>query len=218
MLGSQGLDSRIRRRIGDRPTACALHCRRAVSVVGVSALHIAMLWFASGGLLPPTYPARMNELQLTLIPARLLVAPSIAPAPDFNKTPVLEPRIFEPTFDIIDSAPSNATVRTGTGRVILAPRPDPTHINWLPELPHEFRSVLNNNALTLELRILVLTDGCVGETEITKSSGDSRIDRFLAAYVKANWRYLPSSLDASYINNWTTILIRLTQSQENSVR
>jgi protein TonB len=88
----------------------------------------------------------------------------------------------------------------------LAPRLDPRHINARPELPHTLGSYVM--ALSLELRILVLPDGSVGDAQIVRSTGQGEIDQIAIETVKASWHYLPASINGKPIEAWTTAMVR----------
>jgi TonB family protein len=101
--------------------------------------------------------------------------------------------------------PASANAQTAAPSQILAPRPDPKHINQLPPLPAGAVKAPENAVVIL--KIMIQTDGSVSDAEISKSSGDARLDQYAAGYVKSNWRFLPAFASGIAISDWTTVLV-----------
>jgi protein TonB len=101
--------------------------------------------------------------------------------------------------------PASANAQTAAPSQILAPRPDPRHINQLPPSPAGAAKALENAVVIL--KIMIQTDGTVTDAEISKSSGDARLDQYAAGYVKSNWRFLPALASGIAISDWTTVLV-----------
>ena len=179
---------------------------RYSAIVGVTTIHIAVLWVLAVGMQIRALPAGIPELQLEFLSPNL--GPRVAPAPPLDwdfKTPE-EVLVPEPLITITpDQEAGEGIVASGIAQK-LAPRLDPAHVNQKPELPSTLGSFVT--ALSLELRILVLPDGSVGDAQILRSTGQHDIDRITIQTVKDSWRYLPASVNGKPIEAWTTVIVR----------
>jgi protein TonB len=81
-------------------------------------------------------------------------------------------------------------------------------VNARPELPARLGSFVT--ALSLELRILVLPDGSVGDAQIVRSCGQEEIDRLAIETVKNSWHYLPASINGKPVEAWTSVIVRFS--------
>jgi len=77
-------------------------------------------------------------------------------------------------------------------------------------LPHTLGMV---GALALELHILVLPDGSVGDAEVIKSTGEPEIDRLAIGTVTNSWSYLAASIGGRPIEAWTIVIVRFAAIQ-----
>jgi TonB family protein len=142
------------------------------------------------------------------------IATTLFEAPNAERAPPSMPslqspepprEVQPPQIEIAaDSSPSVAA-STAAMAQMLAPRPDPQHINAPPAPPKSLGAAVANIAIILQ--ILVEPDGSIADARITKSSGDGRLDKFAMAYVKANWRFIPALISGTPIEDWTTVLV-----------
>lgn len=165
----------------------------------------------------------LSLLIANLSPHRLaFVDPTISmtifgAAPRAQETPP-EPALQKPS-DVLVAAPDievaaktqteSRNAQTAAPSQILAPRPDPRHINQLPRLPGGVANARDETVVVL--KILVQTDGSITDAEIAKSSGDARLDQLAVDYVKANWRLLPALASGVVVQDWTTVMVPFRQ-------
>jgi TonB family protein len=184
--------------------------RRYAALGAVAAIHLAVLWMLAAAMhFQAAFPAQNpQELQINLLSPNL--GGNGTPAPPLDWT-FLDPEqvlVPEPQFTIeSDLEAANAIAAVGITRK-LAPRLDPRHVNAMPELPHTLGSYVM--ALSLELRVLILPDGSVGDAQIVRSTGQGEIDQIAIETIKDSWRYLPASINGKPIEAWTTIMVRFT--------
>jgi periplasmic protein TonB len=180
-----------------------LHRRFGAVVLAIVA-HLACLWFLASSIHKITHPVGLGELQVSVFSPRL--APSSAPPPPLTWT-FRMPEDIEVPEPIIDMPPDieGGAAMGGPGQVI-PPRPDPQHVNTVPDLPAELLKLAS--AAVLELRIWVLPDGSVGDVLVLKSSGVGQVDASTKAFVMANWRYIPASVEGRPVQGWATVFVR----------
>jgi len=181
---------------------------RYVALIGVAAVHLAVLWILAAGMRFQTQSIRITEIQLDFITPNL-ASSGIPPAPtDWDFESPEDVVVPQPQITITpDQEAGEGIVATGIEQK-LAPRLDPTHVNQRPELPASLGSFVT--ALALELRILVLPDGSVGDAQVARSTGQGEIDRIAIETVKGSWRYLPGSINGKPIEAWMTVIVRFT--------
>jgi hypothetical protein len=85
----------------------------------------------------------------------------------------------------------------------LPPRPDPARANLSPASP--FAGAIGSHKLVVLLRAFVLVDGSVGETRVTGSCGLPMLDVVAAAFVRANWHFLPAMEHGHPKPQWTML-------------
>jgi hypothetical protein len=184
-----------------------MHRPRYVAVAAAAAIHIAALWLLASSIRIQILPTRSTEIQLNFLSPNL--GPRVAQAPPLDwefKTPE-EILVPEPQITITpDQEAGEGIVASGMQK--LAPRLDPTHVNQRPELPAKLGTFVT--ALTLELCILVSTDGSVKEALVVHSTGERDIDRIAIESIKNEWRYLPASVNGNPIDDWTSVIVRFT--------
>ena len=112
----------------------------------------------------------------------------------------------EPQIDIQTGLPVPPGIPGNPIAERLMPRADPGHVNDSPQLPHTLGAWVQS--ASLELRLLVRTDGTIADAEVVRSTGMVEIDQLAVSYVKANWRYLPASASGRSIEAWTTAMVR----------
>lgn len=181
--------------------------QRYATICVVAAIHVAVLYMMAAGMRFQVPVPVANELEINLLSPNL--GGNGTPAPPLDWT-FLEPdEVLVPEPQIIKSNQEMAAGVSAVGVTQrLAPRLDPRHVNAKPELPHTLGSFVT--ALSLELRILVLPDGSVGDGQIVHSTGQGEIDQIAVEAVKNSWRYLPASINGKTIEAWTTVIVRFT--------
>lgn len=181
--------------------------RRYIAILSVGLIHIVLLWALIQGI-RPTAPVRngASVLQIRLLSPNLGPREPLAPPLDWTFD---EPEaVLVPAPQIV-VAPDQEAGEGIVGSAItqrLAPRLDPKHLNQLPELPRSMGAIIR--ALSVELRVLVLPDGTVGNAEVVRSAGEGDIDRLAMQTVRDGWRYLPASINGKPIETWMTVIVR----------
>jgi hypothetical protein len=164
---------------------------RARALVLVLAFHLLFLGVIALGLRLPASQPEIRELRVRFFSEARLERSS--PPPE----PVLP--VVEPPQIVIANDPSG-TIAAVAAASILAPRPDPAHPN---------EAVVTDRAAAsgLVLKLLVRSDGSIGDAQVSASSGDPATDSAGLAYVKAHWRFLPAMLRDTAIEYWTTVAV-----------
>lgn len=144
-----------------------------------------------------------TELDIKLLSPNLGPREALAPPLDWDFLQPEEIAVPAPEIAIAPEDPRG--IGATAVRQKVPPRLDPVHTNEKPQLPHTLGAV---GALALELRILVLADGSVGQADIIKSTGDAEIDRLAIATVQNSWRYLPAEINGKPVESWTTVIVR----------
>lgn len=179
---------------------------RSAALVGVAAIHFAVLWMLASGMQFHIQPGRVTEIQLDYLSPNLGARPKPLPPLDWDFEAPENVVVPEPQITIApDQEAGEGIVASGIMQK-LAPRLDPAHVNQKPELPATLGSFVT--ALTLELRVLVMPDGSVGDAQVLRSTGEREIDRIAIETVKDSWRYLPASINGKPIEAWTTVIVR----------
>ena len=181
------------------------HCR-AIGIVAL--IHLAVIWVLTAGMrsdLEHTAARGFGELDIRVLRPDLGPRGPSAPSLDRSCLSPEEVIVPEPQITIeSDRDMAYGIAAVGATRK-LPPRLDPRHLNEKPELPHTIGMV---GALDLELRILVLPDGSVGDAQVIRSTGDAGIDRLAIETVKNSWHYLPASINGKPIEAWATVIVR----------
>ena len=181
----------------------SLPAQRTMASGFTIALNLLVLWIVVLNLRPHAPVVTLPVFSITIF-GSTSAAQQVPP----------EPALVKPsdTLAAIPDIEVDASTQTASahelavqGSQILAPRPDPKHINALPAVPAAFAKP--GADVTLILRVYIQADGAVTDAQIARSSGDARLDQFVASYVKANWRYLPALASGVAISDWTTILV-----------
>jgi TonB family protein len=181
---------------------------RYAALIGVASIHLAALWLLATRMQFRTQSLQSTEIQLDFVTPNLASRGIPPPPTDWDFEAPENVVVPEPQINITpDQEAGEGIVATGIMQK-LAPRLDPAHINKRPELPARLGSFVT--ALNLELRILVLTDGSVGDARIVRSSGEREIDQIAIETVKDSWHYLPASDNGKPIEAWTTVIVRFT--------
>lgn len=172
--------------------------KSAVSIGLVAGVHLLALFILLGALQSPAPDSSDAEMHMTLSP---LAAPS-AFTPELQALPPAAMEVPLPVIRIADEASPNAVASAVADTQVIAPRPDPSHPNDWPD------SGGAGHAAEVVLRILVLTDGSIGDSSIAQSSGTADLDALALSFARAHWRYLPATLAGRAIQAWTTVIVR----------
>ena len=148
---------------------------------------------------------RSTELEVHLISPNLVSRGMPAPPTDWNFLAPPDVPVPEPVIDILPEQHAPGNDSAAVTREKLPPRFDPTHVNERPQLP---RSVAMIGALVLELNVLVLPDGSVGDARVIKSTGNPDIDRVAIQTVMDSWRYIPATIGGKPVEAWTAVIVR----------
>jgi hypothetical protein len=98
--------------------------------------------------------------------------------PTFTQPPPVG--VSEPTIEIAeDPQPITSTLTTLDMSQLLAPRPDPRHINMQPALPDRFKNL--GSSVSVTLTIFVELDGSVSAAQVAQSSGAAPLDAWVIA-------------------------------------
>jgi TonB family protein len=151
-------------------------------------------------------PARLSDVSVFLTSPRAIKSLPPPTPPEVPYRILTSDPIAEPQIDIEnDNPPATPAGFSGSFRV-LPPRPDPSHVNFPPDLP---KSLANrNNTSPVTLRLLILADGTIGEARVAASCGSPDLDKMAAEFVKANWRYAPARSGGKPADDWMTVLVR----------
>jgi len=183
--------------------------KRYAAIILVLTIHFAVFWIATTamrfGVSGPRSTGRSTVLEVHLISPNLISRGVPAPSTDWDFLAPQDVPITEPEIDIVPEQQSSGKVGPTITRQKLPPRFDPTHANEKPQLP---RSVAMIGALVLELSILVLPDGTVGDARVVKSTGQPEIDRIGIETVEGSWRYIPATVSGKPVESWTTVMVR----------
>jgi len=192
-----------------RTRASSSRWKRYAAVALVLVIHFGVFWIATTAMrfgVPGAGKAgNSSELEVHLISPNLVSRGIPAPPTDWDFLAPTDVPIAEPEIDIIPEQQASGDVGVTSTRLKLPPRFDPTHVNDKPELP---RSVAMIGALSVELEILVLPDGTVGDAKVVKSTGQPDIDRIAIETVEGSWRYIPATVGGKPVEAWTTIIVR----------
>ena len=180
--------------------------RRYVAIGIVGLMHIVVVVTLADGTRMRIPPSVRHELQVALLSPNFVPAEPLAPPLDWTFASPEDVLVPEPQITITpDQEAGEGIVAAGVTQK-LAPRLDPSHVNAMPELPRTLGGIVG--AIALKLRILVLPDGSVGDTQVVRSTGQRDIDELAVNWVRNTWRYLPASANGKPMAAWTTIIVR----------
>jgi TonB family protein len=187
--------------IGGRP-------RRRYAAIGTAAIiHLIVLWAFSAGIRTGApFAKTQQELQVGFLSPNLGPREPLAPPMDWQFQSPEDVLVPEPAINIASAESASGAVAATAITQKLAPRLDPTHTNERPELPRSLGGLVE--ALSLQLRIFVLSDGSVANAQVVKSTGEGDIDRLAIVTVQNSWRYLPASVNGKPIDAWMTVVVR----------
>jgi TonB family protein len=166
----------------------------------VAVLHLAALWVFVSSL--ATQSTVVPDKELTVVLDRAPAA--AAPGPPLPAVP--DPVIVPPPQFVIEDDPGNNAAKAAPGAMVLAPRPDPSRPNDMPEGVGQSAS---SSTAEVVLKILILPDGTVGDASVIHSCGNPDTDADLAAYLRAHWHFLPALLGGNPVRYWTTVSVAI---------
>ncbi len=173
---------------------------RYAALASALLLNLVLIWVFAANL-KPAMPAAAERY----IEARIFAGPPIVKAAPLDlHIDKPEPSII-PVPEIDIPAPAPTAISGIAMTQMLAPRPDPQHINVAPDLPDMFKSI--GAGAVIVLKVLVRIDGSIGDAQVVKSSGDAALDRVAIDHVKENWRYIPAQISGTPIQDWTTVMV-----------
>ena len=180
---------------------------RTVAIVFIGLIHFTAFWALTTAMHVTLFGSRrfggVGELEIKMLSQNLGTRERPAPTSDWSLLRPDDVTVTAPVIEIAPQDPRGVGAAPITQR--LPPRLDPAHINQKPQLPHTLGVI---GALALELRILILQDGSVGQADIIRSAGDSEIDRLAIRTVQDTWRYLPAEVNGKPVEAWTTVIVR----------
>ena len=137
----------------------------------------------------PTPPPPRRAAPTAITPVRPPPAPAARPQPVTAPKPAVAP-------------PPAPAAPKAAAPVRVAPRLDSAKSHE-PEYPAAARRLGEQGSLLME--VLVDMDGRVLDTRLVKSSGFERLDRAALEGVKADYRFLPGTVDGKPQRQWFTI-------------
>lgn len=173
---------------------------RVISSLSAVVLNIVLIAIIAGSLGPRT-SHDSDELHLVLAPSTRVEAAAIPKLPDIE-LPALQMPDIVIAREALDTAPS-----TLAASLVLAPRPDPEHLNPTYPIRQGERGPSPGSVI---LKILVLADGSVADATVEKTSGASDADESAITFVKTQWKFLPALLKGNPIRYRTTVAVRLS--------
>jgi protein TonB len=190
-------------------------------LVVVGALHVAAIWALINGLHmraltstpPPISEANVIEQDPTPTEAVVQKEPALRTETAITEVkPVVDPIEDEkPAREIEDRG---FTASTGPGTILSLPTPapiitgaavDPRHPLTQPAYPPA--SIRSNEEGSLNLSILVGTDGRVRDVKVAESSGSSRLDQAAMSEARSHWRLRPATRNGVPFEQWLTLRV-----------
>lgn len=174
---------------------------RTIGICAVVLIHVFAIWI----LVLSLRPAPSTEVRTATPISMVILGAFVAPHP------TVQPELIDPTLPIVeppdvpieqDAGPS--AILAADSSMLLAPRPDPAHLNVPPKRPP---AAGNSGDLRVVLKVLVKADGAIGDAEIAMSCGSAELDTAAMSYVKSNWRFIPAMLGNRPVDDWTTIFV-----------
>lgn len=175
-----------------------------VGLTAVVVVHLVAIWILAINLEPLIGLPEPKETPISLVVLGAVVAPH----------PTAQPELVDPTLPVVDppgveieQEQGPAAISAADISMLLAPRPDPVHLNTPLSVPPAASGAIAG--LKVVLKVLVKTDGVVGDAQISKSCGFGDLDAAAIRYVKDNWRFIPAMLGNRPVEDWTTVFVPL---------
>ena len=172
-----------------------LHTAAIGSAVALNILFVLVVFWA----LSPPHRRDPDEIRLTLVPVAHNETVAPPPVPELTIPVVPMPDI------VIQTDTASTALDAISPSEVMAPRPDPSHPNPTPKAGDVAYA-----GGTVILKILVLTDGTVGDASIVQTCGRRDADLAAMAYVKEKWKFLPARARNAVIPYWTTVAVHLS--------
>jgi periplasmic protein TonB len=198
------------------------------AAIAIESVLIAGIVF---GLTASYVESTPKTMQITVVPERLTVPPPEPPAA--KPLEKVELKLTAPPIELdVIKPPELATVVTTNYKpieaqpepILILPEPqplpqpvkakpvrtsalvDPRYMAALqPDYPASARRM--DLSGTVELRILIGTDGRVKQALIVRSSGHSVLDEAATAQAYRKWRFKPATEDGIAVESWTRVPI-----------
>jgi protein TonB len=186
--------------------------RRAITLTGVAALHLAAAYALLNGFAVDVYQTLERELTARHIPADPPPEPVVEPAPNPDKTRLVAPkprlvleRSSEPTIvDLIPIVPTPLPTTPAVEPLPMRPSPTPSFApkaasplgspgKWATSDDYPARALREEREGTTRFRVTVGPDGRVRNCEVTSSSGSADLDRSACENVARRARFKPAT-------------------------
>jgi periplasmic protein TonB len=190
---------------------------RLLLVVG---LHLIVLWALVNGLkIHSSQSGQPSDMDVTMIDRPAPPVDKFAPAaPPELVIHFVAPEIKDLNLPPPPDAPAVAEVEHGSITLPAVPLPspridpvvtgaavDPRHP--LTQPPYPLSSIRANEEGTLNLSVLVATDGRVREAKVAQSSGSERLDQAAVNEAKLHWRLRAATRDGVPFEQWLTLRV-----------
>jgi protein TonB len=183
--------------------------------MAVGALHLLLIYALISGLYIKIVPFAQHPIFARVLPT---IDPPLAP-PRPPEIPLQQPmleQVPKPVVKIDNTQPQGtitvALVEHPTGPLPQPSTPTPstaivslmgTHTT--PPYPPLSRRLGEEGSVGL--RILIADDGRVSDVEVTRSSGQQRLDDAAKQWVMANWRYRAATKDGHSVASETQAVV-----------
>lgn len=180
----------------------------------VITLHVGLIMALSNGLQAPPisnalipFVAKIIELEHDPVDPVTLTEPPLI-------KPVIDKEIFTlPPIDSGENHGINLKANPATGSpteranasIVIPPQVDQRHPLTQPDYPTSSRRAGEEG--TVELAILVLASGRIGEVRVEHSSGFARLDAAAVKEALRAWRLLPQQVDGVAVTAWHKIAV-----------
>jgi protein TonB len=195
----------------------SVNSRRTLAFLIVVAVHVLLVWGFNAGLTDIMVEKVFGPMETEIIEEVKTEEEKPPPPPPEMEAP---PPFVPPPEIFIDAAPVENTTAiqvTTTTRPVEAPPPAPVRQvarvnpkpgrNGLtqPEYPPSEKRAEHTG--TVQLTILVLENGRVGDVKVHTSSGYPKLDEAAVAEAKRSWRFQPGTEDGKPVQMWVTVPI-----------
>ena len=208
----------------------AKNSKRMAAFVLVVIIHVLFVYVLASGLGKKVVEVVLGPVETRLIEELPDEDEEPPPPPPEIETP--PPYVPPPEIAIdipMDSGPTTAISNVTSERPVAAPppvaAPKPVERNVVktppstqgrgakitqPEYPPAARRAGEEG--TVQLQVLVLSNGRAGEVKVARSSGFPKLDEAAINEVKRNWRFVPGKEDGKPVDMWHTFAVtfRLT--------
>jgi protein TonB len=185
--------------------------RSLVSVSAVVALHLAAFYVLQTGLSHTFAVPLARPIQAALI-EDANVEPKEPPPPPPQLQPIRVDTVPAPEIAIDLPADSNNGISlpvaaeqprvaaTSSVAALIPPRIDRERSDIIPEYPSTSKRLGESGRVLVA--VFILANGNIGEVQVLKSSGYSRLDSAAVEHVQRDWKFVPARLDGEAIAAW----------------